>query len=107
MNLMPYLSFHRSILTISRALARPSASTNFSPSLESGSCDLSGLFFVECSGNDGSAKGWRWSRMEARRQVRELKTEGFAERRYVLRQACFGLKHALLNKMSLDGANIS
>lgn len=81
MNLMPNLSFHRSILTMSLALARPRLSTNFWPSTRSAFLVLSGLFLVGCSGCDGSTSGCRCSRIDAIRHVLELKTGGLEVRR--------------------------
>lgn len=86
-NLMPYLSFHRTIFTMSRMFAKHSPCTNFSPRATSGFVLLSGLFVIECSGFEGSLRAWRWLMMEASRHVRELKMGGLAERRYVFKQA--------------------
>lgn len=81
MNLMLYLSFHLTILMISRAFARPSASTYFCPRSTDAGLFLSGLFFVGCSGWEGSARGCRCSRIEAMRHVLDEKTGGVEVRR--------------------------
>ena len=87
MNLMPYRSFQRSIFMMSRAFASPKLSTHFCPRTTSAGFSLSGRFLVGCSGWLWSFRGWRCSRMEAIRHVRELNTEGVEYRRYVLRHA--------------------
>jgi len=81
MNLIPYLWFHLNILGRSRTLARHSSSTYRCPrSIEAG-WFLSGRFLVACSGLVGSFKGYRCSRIDAIRQVRDVNTGGFENRR--------------------------
>lgn len=104
---MPYLSFHLSILMISRALAKPRSSTYFWPLATSAGWFLSGRFFVGCSGWEGSRSGCRWSKTEAILQVREQKTGGLACRRYVFRQACLVCQndHLRVSRQGLSTIN--
>ncbi len=66
---------------MSRALARPRLSTNAWPRSMLAGRSRSGRFFVACGAALGSFSGWRFSRMEAIRQVREVKTGGLEKRR--------------------------